>query len=168
MIQHCYHLLENWKRTPGIENTGKINKEDLDNWVSVVKRLSIQNGIEKQAMMYFGKAAFYAPADEDGFFIDSRQGNMNYDLTVFKEIPIIDCITGGETTIKHLDGNTYKFTIKPGMKEGNIVRLREKGLRDQNGKRGFLNIVIKQKMPSKFTKTETELLNKLRRSKNFA
>ena len=105
---------------------------------------------------------------EDGFFIDSRQGNMNYDLTVFKEIPIIDCITGGETTIKHLDGNTYKFTIKPGMKEGNIVRLREKGLRDQNGKRGFLNIVIKQKMPSKFTKTETELLNKLRRSKNFA
>ena len=70
MIQHCYHLLENWKRTPGIENTGKINKEDLDNWVSVVKRLSIQNGIEKQAMMYFGKAAFYAPADEDGFFID--------------------------------------------------------------------------------------------------
>ena len=105
---------------------------------------------------------------ENGFFIDTRQGVMNYDLTVFKEIPIIDCITGGETTIKHLDGNTYKFSIRPGMKEGSIVRLKEKGLKDQNGKRGFLNIVIKQKMPTKFTKTETDLLNKLRKSKNFA
>ena len=72
MVQHCYHLLEGWKRTPGLENSGRINKKILDNWVSVVRDQSGKSGIEKQAMMYFGKTTFYAPADEDGFFMDKE------------------------------------------------------------------------------------------------
>lgn len=102
--------------------------------------------------------------DEGGFHIDP---NSLYDLNVVKELPILDFITGADATIKHIDGKEYKFTVKQGAREGSIIRLRDCGVKMQNGKSGFLNVHLKQKMPDALSKSDIKLLNKLRDSKNF-
>jgi hypothetical protein len=69
---HCYGLMYSWKRVPGLDQNGKINKEVLDSWFSYVKEKSVEFDITGLAMSYFGQAAFYSPADADGFFIDKE------------------------------------------------------------------------------------------------
>ena len=97
----------------------------------------------------------------------SNDSKNSYNLTCTKEVPILDCITGCESSIDHIDGKSYKFTIKEGTKDGFIIRLRDKGLCDRNGKRGFLDVVIRQKMPKSLSKDDKKLIDKLRKSKNF-
>lgn len=70
IMSHCYDLLYSWKRVPGLDKSGKINKESLDKWFCYVKQKSIEFDISGLAMNYFGQAAFHSPADADGFFID--------------------------------------------------------------------------------------------------
>lgn len=68
--EQCYKLISEWKRVPGLNKAGKIDKDKLAKWFEYVKAASQGSDIENLAMNYFGKAAFHAPADEDGFFID--------------------------------------------------------------------------------------------------
>ena len=82
-------------------------------------------------------------------------------------MPIIDCITGGDVTIRNIDGKDYKFTVKPGTVNGDIIKLKNCGLKMMKGQRGYLEIYIKQKMPETLGKSDLKLLNKLRDSKNF-
>jgi molecular chaperone DnaJ len=102
---------------------------------------------------------------ENGISVDSEE--RPYDLRCEKQIPILDCITGCDATIKHIDGKEYKFTVKQGTPDGFIIRLKEKGLLDRNGKRGYLNVVIRQKMPKSLSKDDKKQINKLKESKNF-
>ena len=67
---NCYGLMYSWKRVPGLDINGKINKEILNRWFSYVKEKSVEFEITGLTMNYFGKAAFHSPADADGFFID--------------------------------------------------------------------------------------------------
>lgn len=67
---HCFGLLYSWKRVPGLEENGKVNKEVLASWFTYVKEKSAEFKISGLTMDYFGQAAFHSPADEDGFFID--------------------------------------------------------------------------------------------------
>lgn len=67
---HCYGLMYSWKRVPGLDQNGTINKEVLDSWFSYVKEKSVEFDITGLTMSYFGQAAFHSPADSDGFFID--------------------------------------------------------------------------------------------------
>lgn len=69
---HCYGLMYSWKRVPGLDQNGKINKEVLDGWFSYVKEKSVEFEITGLTMSYFGQAAFHSPADADGFFIDKE------------------------------------------------------------------------------------------------
>lgn len=67
---HCFGLLYSWKRVPGLDKNGKVNKEVLESWFSYVKEKSAEFDISGLTMSYFGQAAFHSPADSDGFFID--------------------------------------------------------------------------------------------------
>lgn len=90
-----------------------------------------------------------------------------FDLDCVKELPIIDCITGTKLKFKHLDGKEYTISLSPGITDGYVFKVRDKGLRMSNGQRGYLNIIIKQKMPKTLTEHEKKLLNDLKKSKNF-
>lgn len=90
-----------------------------------------------------------------------------HDVDCVKEIPIIDCIMGTKLKFKHLDGKEYTISIKPGVTDGYVVKVRDKGLRKTNGQRGFLNVIIKQKMPKTLSDSDKKLLNDLKKSKNF-
>lgn len=70
IITQCYRLMFSWKKTPGMCMDGSFNDEILERWMEVVVKKSKAIGIQNIAMNYFGKAAFHAPKDKDGFFIE--------------------------------------------------------------------------------------------------
>ena len=67
--RHCFDLIYGWKILPGLDSTGNVDKNKLDNWYKHVKEASEEYGITSMAMSYFGRTTFYAPADPDGFFV---------------------------------------------------------------------------------------------------
>ena len=90
-----------------------------------------------------------------------------YDIDYYVDVPVIDCITGCDLKIKHLDGKVYTVKVKQGATSGYVIKVRNKGLLDAYGQRGFLNVIINQKMPNKLSDKEIKLLNELKTSKNF-
>ncbi len=70
MKQQCFSLLFGWKQTPGIDINGIFHADVLNKWMAIVVDQSEKNDIADVALSYFGQAAFYAPADVDGFFIN--------------------------------------------------------------------------------------------------
>ena len=93
--------------------------------------------------------------------------NSPYDLAYIDETPVLDCITGCEKTIKHIDGKTYKYTLRQGIEDGSIINLAGKGLAKGNGLYGNLKIIVKYKMPNIINNEERKLIDKLKKSKNF-
>lgn len=93
--------------------------------------------------------------------------NSPFDLLYMDEVSVLDCITGCDRTIKHVDGKTYKYVIRQGTKDGSVINLRGKGLVDSYGSYGDLKIVVKQKMPVALTSEERKTLEKLKRNNNF-
>lgn len=90
-----------------------------------------------------------------------------YDIGTTKIVSVIDCILGGKQTIECVDGKTYNFDINVGTTDGTIYLLKGKGLLKPNGTYGNMNIKIKQVMPSYLTKSDINLLEKLKSSKTF-
>lgn len=149
---------------------GVIRKDDSYSFV-------IPNGLTNNVYFTVDNAGNYSkdgiPGDlilyfqvepENGIKVDSKNP---YDLTCEVNIPILDCITGCEAKIKHVDGKNYKFTIKQGATDGFMVKLKDKGLVDSYGKRGYFNVIIRQTMPKSLTKEEKNTIDKLKNSKNF-
>ena len=101
---------------------------------------------------------------DDNFEID----NYNpFDLVTYRNIPILDCITGCDDNITSIDGKTYKYKINQNTNNGTVLKLRGKGLPKQDGSYGDLNIVIKHKFPETLSKDDIKLIEKLKKSKNF-
>ena len=90
-----------------------------------------------------------------------------YDINYTMEVGILDCITGCTKTFTHVDGKEYRININQGTPNGYIIRLRGLGLCYRNGSRGYLNVRIKTKMPSKLSKDDKATIEKLKSSKNF-
>ena len=87
MKQQCFSLMFSWKQTPGVDFNGIFHADVLKQWMDVVIEQSEKYEIADIALSYFGKAAFYAPADEDGFFINKtvakylQNGNNEHALS---------------------------------------------------------------------------------------
>lgn len=103
-------------------------------------------------------------SDDKNFKINE---DNRYDIDYYVDVPIIDCITGCDLKIRHIDGKTYTVKVKQGVTNGYVIKVRNKGLIDPYGQRGFLNVIINQKMPNKLSEKEIKLLNDLKKSKNF-
>lgn len=67
---HLFKMLRKWKRTPGLGEDGFIDQESLKTWLSEVDAHYSTEDQKAKAMEIFGEAAFHAPPDRDGFFID--------------------------------------------------------------------------------------------------
>lgn len=149
---------------------GIVRKEDsykfvIPNGLSNNVYFTVDNGGNFSKDGIPGDLVLYFQVEpENGISVDTKNP---YDLVCSVDIPILDCITGCEAKIKHVDGKTYKFNVKQGATDGFIVKLKNKGLVDRFGKRGYLNIVIRQKMPNSLTKDEKNAIDKLKKSKNF-
>lgn len=107
---------------------------------------------------------FFKISEHDNFKVIR---NSPYDLVYIDETPVLDCITGCERTIKHIDGKTYKYTFRQGIEDGSVIRLAGKGLAKGNGQFGDLKIIVKYKMPKAISTDERKVIDNLRKSKNF-
>ena len=108
---------------------------------------------------------YFKIADDEKFKIIP---NMPYDLAYIDEVPVLDCITGCDRTIKHIDGKTYKYKFRQGIEDGSIINLAGKGLAKGNGQYGDLKIIVKYKMPKTISSEERKLIDKLRKTSNFS
>lgn len=102
--------------------------------------------------------------DDDKFKINEASP---YDIDTYVDVPIIDCIMGCDLKVKHIDGKEFLIKVKQGTTNGYVIKVRNKGLKNPYGQRGFLNVIINQKMPNKLSDKEIKLLNELKTSKNF-
>jgi molecular chaperone DnaJ len=88
-------------------------------------------------------------------------------LIINEEVPITDCLLGGEIKIKNLDGKEYKVKIKECTPNGFMYRISEKGFQLSNGFRGDLYIRVNYKIPNKLNNNERDLLKRLQKRENF-
>jgi len=71
-------------------------------------------------------------------------------LTVVTEhtVSIWDCLAGCDAEVADLLGTQYTVNIPPLTPPGSLMRLKDKGLRNRQGKSGDLLIRVQAKMPS--------------------
>ncbi len=93
-----------------------------------------------------------------------REGeNLHYDALV----NFVDAVLGESIEVPTISGRV-KIKIDPGTQSGKVLRLRGKGLPSVQGyAHGDQFVHINIYTPTKFTKEERELLEKLKKSENF-
>jgi len=82
-------------------------------------------------------------------------------------VPILDCITGGDVKFVHPDGKKIKFKIGKCTEDGTSVRMAGKGLPRKNGTMGDLYMVIHAKMPKTLNFDDIKKINELKKSNSF-
>lgn len=81
-------------------------------------------------------------------------------------IPFTLNILGGKVRVPTLDGDV-DVTVKPFTKNGEILKLKGKGVSDQRGTIGDQLIEVYTHIPSEITDEEREILNNLSKCDNF-
>lgn len=112
-----------------------------------------------------GNLRFRYKLNEDDNFKVDKENALN--IIVNEDVPVIDCILGGSTTINHLDGKKYKVNISQCTKDGGTLRIKGKGFRHSNGHVGDLIIRVNMTMPKEISEDDKKILNKLKKSKTF-
>jgi len=82
---------------------------------------------------------------------------------IYSEVSLhfLQAILGSTIEIQTLEGPT-KLKIKPGTQPGTLLRLRGKGLSNmRNGKRGDMYVKVKVEIPTKVSREERKILEKL-------
>jgi molecular chaperone DnaJ len=146
-------------KTCGGEGVGKRREE-----LRVVVPPGVQNG-EMIRMPGQGEAAPKAqPGDlyvklhvkPDTRF--SREGN---NLLMNMPIKLTEALLGAERTIETLDG-AAPLSVPAGTNHGDVLRVRGKGVPHGRGNRGDLLVRLEVRMPQKLSKSERDLVEKLR------
>ena len=90
----------------------------------------------------------------------------NHDLKIKKSVSILDILLGGDFNVKTIDGEV-KIKVPQFSDVNNYFRVRNKGMRKENNKRGDLYVKIEPKYPKQINPQEMALINALKNSPNF-
>ena len=85
--------------------------------------------------------------------------NLVTDLT----IKLSTALLGGEYTLTTLEGDTLSVKIPQGVSFGEILRIKNKGVPIEKGKRGDLLIRLHIQLPSKLSKEAAHLVSELKK-----
>ena len=89
----------------------------------------------------------------------SRSGD---DLLATLEVQMMDAILGTTVKLKAIDG-WVELEIKPGVQSGDIITVKDRGVRHLGGSgRGDLNVGVQVLVPTKVTAAEQHLYDELR------
>lgn len=93
--KHAYHLLNSWKKVPGVKLDNSINQNELDVWISTARNKAQQYGRLKVADMHIGKILAQYPENipqwpQEKIFqiierINSASLNSNYSAELFNK-----------------------------------------------------------------------------------
>ena len=93
-----------------------------------------------------------------------RDGN---DLLHNHKISVTTALLGGTVEVPTVEGRA-KVKVAPGTKAGSVLRLRNKGIPDVNGRgRGDILVIIDIDIPAKLSQEEKQLLEKLADTPSF-
>ena len=85
-----------------------------------------------------------------------------YNLVMELQLKLTTALLGAIVDIETLDGK-IELKISAGTTHNEILRVRQKGVPDERGRRGDLLIVTKVEMPKKVSKTAQKLIEELKR-----
>lgn len=124
----------------------------------------------KIGMKGYGNYAKSGIAGDLHIFIKEKEEDYfkreNNNILIDKEINVIDAILGNTLKVKTPKGD-INLEVKPGTQDGHTSRFIGKGIPDINYGLGNMYVKIKIKIPSELTKSEKELVEKLKGSDNF-
>jgi DnaJ-class molecular chaperone len=81
--------------------------------------------------------------------------NLSIELTV----SIWDLITGGETSLRDLLGNTLSLSVPPRTQPGTVFRLRGRGLSSRNGSTGDILVKLQARIPDSISSELLDLIH---------
>ncbi len=122
------------------------------------RKIKIPAGVSDGQRIRFSDFDLIVSVAEDAYF--KRQGQ---DVYVEKEIDFPTAVLGGVVEVKTLDGE-IKLRVRPGTKDGTVVRLKGKGIVYPNtSRRGDFYIVFRIKVPEKVSSKAKKLLEELQK-----
>ncbi len=173
-------MVENVAICDECEGTGKIPEtkckeckgkgiESKRESISIVIPPGIENG---ETLRVRGSGEAIANGENGDLYIkiyvkaDSKFRKQGHDLHADLSIGVATAVLGGQAEFENLD---EKLTVKipEGIQHGEILRIRGKGVpfagqHGQDGKRGELMLRIVIKIPSKLSKEQKQLFEKLK------
>jgi curved DNA-binding protein len=131
------------KINPGIKDGQKLRLKRMG-------RSRISGGLKGDLFIkiHILKHPFFEIKDDDLFF------NLDIDLYT--------AVLGGKENIKTLDGKRINLNIPPGTESGKVLRLKELGMKIDDGKRGDLLIKVHVSIPKDLTDEEKKIFSKLK------
>ncbi|PIR69880.1 MAG: molecular chaperone DnaJ [Candidatus Niyogibacteria bacterium CG10_big_fil_rev_8_21_14_0_10_46_36] len=166
------HMLQECKECQGkgaipdkkCKTCGGVGIEKREEEITVVVPPGIEHG-EMIRMTGQGEAiANGAPGDlyikvhvQRHAFLKRHGTNLIMDL----EVPMTEAVLGGEKVIESIDGK-IKIKIPEGIDSGEVLRVRERGVPMQSGKKGDLLIRVLVKNPKKLSRKAKKLFEELR------
>ncbi|EGK7561597.1 DnaJ domain-containing protein [Campylobacter coli] len=95
-----------------------------------------------------------------GFDTDFGGFEEDLDSTIELSIPFEKAVVGGEHSF-NLQGETIKFKIPHGIKQGEKLRIRNKGKKGHNGSRGNLIVIVKLEENEIYQREDDDLYQKV-------
>ena len=164
------------KMCPDCNGTGKIPKEKCKvcHGHTVVRKshslkVKIPSGIENGEMVRLSGAGETAPHGTTGdLYIrthvkphkEIRKEGAN--LVMKLPVKLTEALLGGERLIETLDGS-LTLKIPAGVKFGEILRLKERGVPADGRRRGDLLVHIEIELPKKISRTASKLIEDLKK-----
>ena len=185
LIRNGFTIIRNSTQCPHCHGTGSVFSKPCsecggDGLKRVIDTISMQIPKGVSNNMYITMPGRGNEARGDGFSgdatllftVDCPKGfsiseNDPYDINASLDVPVLDCITGGNVEMAHADGKRFRFKLGECVADGHIVRIKDKGLMRQDGSRGRLNVIVHHQMPNNLTNADIKALNKLKESKTF-
>ncbi|MDA1334607.1 MAG: molecular chaperone DnaJ [bacterium] len=87
---------------------------------------------------------------------------LGHDLTMKLDVPLSEALLGGERVINTLE-NPLKVKIPQGVSDGEVLKVRGKGIPREDGSRGDLLISVIIKMPKKLSSNVKALIEELKK-----
>jgi len=92
---------------------------------------------------------------------DPRFKKDGQNLITELSVKLSDALLGSEYKVQSLDGDE-NLSIPPGVNHGELLKIKGKGVANNQGKRGDLVVRIKINLPSKISRTAKGLIEKLK------
>lgn len=79
LARNAYKLLTEWKRCPGIQKNGILDRKAFNEWINEARRITEETGHAEVAQIQIGQVLTYAPPDPDGLWIHEAVATvLNY------------------------------------------------------------------------------------------
>lgn len=86
IAQNAWHLLHNWNRAPGVDESGNLESETFNGWVTQAIHECSSTGHLEIGLNQIGKALFYAPAETDSSLWIAKSAALVLNHSAYKEM----------------------------------------------------------------------------------